>query len=61
MAKSLEGAIEGTVDLGLLGEGLRQLCLHGSPLAARHVAASQFRPQLLDVVVQRNHRPLLLF
>jgi hypothetical protein len=59
LAKSLEGAIEGTVDLSLLREGLRQLCLHSSPLAARHVAASQFGPQFLDVVVESNHRVLL--
>jgi hypothetical protein len=60
-AKSLEGAIEGVIEFGLLGEGLRQLPLHRGALAAGHVAATQLGPQLLDVVVERNHRPLLLF
>jgi hypothetical protein len=61
LAKSVEGAIDGVVEFGLLGEGLRQLRLHRGALAAGHVAATQLGPQLLDVVIERNHRPLLLF
>jgi hypothetical protein len=45
----------------LLGDGLRQLRLHSGALMTGHAAAPQLGPQLLDVVVQRNHRPLLLF
>jgi hypothetical protein len=57
----LEGDIEGAVELSLRGEGLRQLRLHGGALTAREVAAPQLGPQLLDVVVKRDHRPLLPF
>src|SRR5260370_1215812 len=50
--------IECAVEFGLLGDGSRQLRLHGGPLAACHVAAPQLGPQFLDVVVKRDHRPL---
>ena len=35
------------VELGLFGDGLLLLRLHGGALAAREVAAAQFGPQLL--------------
>jgi hypothetical protein len=60
LAKSLERAVEGPIELGLIGDCLRKLRLHGDTLAAGHLAAPQLRPELLNVVVKRNHRPLLL-
>jgi hypothetical protein len=60
LAKSLERAGEGPIELGLIGDCLRKLRLHGDTLAAGHVAAPQLRPELLNVIVKRNHRPLLL-
>jgi len=47
------------VEFGLFGDGARQLLLYASALAVCHVAAPQLGPQFLDVVVKRNHRPLL--
>jgi hypothetical protein len=47
------------VEFGLLGDGIGKLGLHGSTLAAREVAAAQLGPQLLDVVVEDDHRVLL--
>ena len=47
-----EGGVECAVELGLFGDGVCQLGLHGSTLAAGEVAAAQLGPQLLDVVVE---------
>jgi hypothetical protein len=55
--KSINSAIE----LRLLSDRPRQLRLQAGALAARHGAAPQLGPQLLDVIVNRNHRALLLF
>jgi hypothetical protein len=50
-----EGCVERPVQLCLFGHELCQLCLSLSPFAARHVAASKFSAQFLDVVVDHGH------
>jgi hypothetical protein len=56
---SLERAIERPVEFLLLGDSPCQLGLHAGALEAGEVAAPQLGPQLLDMVVWRDHRPLL--
>jgi len=55
----IEGNVERAVELGLFSDGLREFGLDGGAFAAGEVTAPQFGPQLLDVVVKRDHRPLL--
>src|SRR5215471_149950 len=43
----LESEVEAAIELGLLGDGARQLGLHGGALAAREAAPAQLGPQLL--------------
>jgi len=52
--------LDGAVKLRLCRDGSRQFRLHGRPLATRQTA-SQLSPQFLNVIVECNHRPLLLF
>ena len=56
----LKSEVEAAIELGLLGDGARQLGLHGGALASREAAAAQFGPELLDVIVKRDHRALLV-
>jgi hypothetical protein len=56
---SLESSVECAVEFRLLTNCLGEFCLHTGALAAREVAAPQLGPQLLDMVVKRDHRPLL--
>jgi hypothetical protein len=58
--KCVESEVEAAIELGLLGDGARQLGLNGGALASREAAAAQLGPQLLDVVVKRDHRALLV-
>src|SRR5271163_1864410 len=55
----LQGGVKCAVELGLFGDRLRQLGLYGGALAAREIAAAQLGPQLLDMVVEGDHRALL--
>jgi len=56
---SLKRTVECPVEFGLRGDGPRQFRLHSGTLAAREVAPPQLGPQLLDMIVKRDHRPLL--
>jgi hypothetical protein len=56
----LESEVEGAIELGLFGDRARQFRLHGGTLAAAETAAPQLGPQLLNVVVKRDHRALLV-
>jgi hypothetical protein len=53
-------AIELTGEPRMLGESMDKFGLQQLALAARD-AIPQLGPKLLDVVIRRNHRPLLLF
>jgi len=55
-----ERAIKLTGEPRMLGESMNKFGLQQLALAARD-AIPQLGPKLLDVVIVRNHRPLLLF
>jgi hypothetical protein len=52
---SLKHAIEFVVERSVIADRAREFRLHADTLMARQGALAQLGPQLLDVIVKRNH------